>query len=622
LPLVSNNNVAGTWSPDINNTVTTIYTFTPLSTILCADNATMTIVVNQKIDPYFGAIDAVCEGDPISPLPLVSNNNVTGTWSPSFNNLATTTYTFTPDSGLCANSTTLTVVVNPKITPVFTQVSPICEGESINSLPNISNNNIQGNWTPDINNEATTTYTFTPLSTILCADTATMTIVVNQKTDPIFTAVNPVCEGDLIAALPLVSNNNIAGTWSPEISNLATTTYTFTPDSGVCANSTTLTIVVNPKLIPLFTEIDPICEGELIGPLPTLSENTISGTWSQAINNNQTTTYTFTATPIDGVCFDSVSMTIVVNPKATPTFIPVAPICQDSLLPNLPTVSNNGITGTWSPAMNNTTTTNYTFLPTPGLCAEAVSMTVVVNPKVTPAFPDFGPLCYADESFALPLVSNNSISGTWLPVFDNTQTSTYIFTPYSGECAFVSSNEIQVYDDFDFEYKGYCMENEYYIQILPLNNSYNPEMASYNWEIDGQNVSSNRIFNISAYLNSTTVIEPFPIVFDIEVTTSNGCSKVKMIAIDGVFCGIQKGISVNDDNLNDSFDLSLLGVKQLKVFNRYGMEVYHKSNYSNEWKGQSNKGEKLPSGVYFYVIDFNDSENPSKTGWIYINRKE
>jgi hypothetical protein len=42
-------------------------------------------------------------------------------------------------------------------------------------------------------------------------------------------------------------------------------------------------------------------------------------------------------------------------------------------------------------------------------------------------------------------------------------------------------------------------------------------------------------------------------------------------------------------------------------------------DYTNEWIGQSNAGDELPDGTYYYVIEFKNNQ-PSKTGWIYINR--
>jgi gliding motility-associated-like protein/predicted ribosomally synthesized peptide with SipW-like signal peptide len=46
----------------------------------------------------------------------------------------------------------------------------------------------------------------------------------------------------------------------------------------------------------------------------------------------------------------------------------------------LPTTSINGYTGTWSPALNNTATTVYTFTPTAGQCATTTTLTITINP--------------------------------------------------------------------------------------------------------------------------------------------------------------------------------------------------------------------------------------------------
>src|SRR6185295_3969522 len=95
----------------------------------------------------------------------------------------------------------------------------------------------------------------------------------------------------------------------------------------------------------------------------------ITGSWSPALNNTATTTYTFT--PTVGQCATTATLTITVNPNIPPTFNPVAPICSGTVLSPLPTSSTNAtpITGTWSPALNNTATTTYIFTPTAGQCA-------------------------------------------------------------------------------------------------------------------------------------------------------------------------------------------------------------------------------------------------------------
>jgi hypothetical protein len=47
--------------------------------------------------------------------------------------------------------------------------------------------------------------------------------------------------------------------------------------------------------------------------------------------------------------------------------------------------------------------------------------------------------------------------------------------------------------------------------------------------------------------------------------------------------------------------------------------VFDYSNYTDQWHGQSNKGDELPDGTYFYSFEREGGE--SKTGWIYINRQ-
>src|SRR5687768_1521821 len=139
----------------------------------------MTITVNANVTQTFTQVAPICSGDALSALPTTSNNGITGTWAPALNNTATTTYTFTPAAGQCATTATMTITVNPNVTPTFTQVAPICSGDALSALPTTSNNGITGTWAPALNNTATTTYTFTPAAG-QCATTASMTITVNR----------------------------------------------------------------------------------------------------------------------------------------------------------------------------------------------------------------------------------------------------------------------------------------------------------------------------------------------------------------------------------------------------------------------------------------------------------
>ncbi len=232
-------------------------------------------------------------------------------------------------------------------------------------------------------NLAAASYTITVKDARGCTNTSNVTVnTIGATVTPTFNPVAAICSGDVLAALPTTSLNSINGTWSPALNNTTTTAYTFTPTAGQCATTTTLTITVNPSTTPTFNPVAAICSGDALAALSTTSLNGINGTWSPALNNAATTTYTFT--PNAGQCATTTTLTITVNPSTTPTFNPVAAICSRDALAALPTTSLNGINGAWSPALNNTATTTYTFTPTPGQCATTASLTITVNPVISP----------------------------------------------------------------------------------------------------------------------------------------------------------------------------------------------------------------------------------------------
>jgi len=282
--------------------------------------------------------------------------------------------------------------------PVLTtNTTTICAGGSVNYNATTSTNTLSYSWvfnggTPGTSTTGTQTVTYSAAGSPKTYLTLTgncgavskdsVTITVNTPTTPTFTAVTPKCSGSTIAALPTTSNNGITGTWSPAINNTATTTYTFTPTAGQCATTTTMTITVNSPTVPTFTQVGAICTGGSLSALPTTSNNGITGTWSPALDNTTTTTYTFT--PTAGQCATTAIMTITVNSTlTTPTFTAITPQCSGSTIAALPTTSNNSITGTWSPAINNTATTTYTFTPTAGQCASTTTMVITINPNNT-----------------------------------------------------------------------------------------------------------------------------------------------------------------------------------------------------------------------------------------------
>jgi gliding motility-associated-like protein len=152
--------------------------------------------------------------------------------------------------------------------------------------------------------------------------------------------------------------------------------------------------------------------------------------------------------------------------------------------------------------------------------------------------------------------------------------------------------------------------------------------ADFEWFINdaAQNVNSSTLenFQITSSQMSQTV--------RVEVTIGTECfvsaeQTFSLYDIDN--CVISQGLSPNDDGDNDNLDLRFLDdrsdIVSFDVFNRYGQNVYSKENYRDEFIGQSDNGNMLETGTYFYVIKF-ANEDPQygrvHKGWIYINREQ
>ena len=156
---------------------------------------------------------------------------------------------------------------------------------------------------------------------------------------------------------PGVSNTNGVFSFNSTNAGIGTHTITYTyTNSSECSVSINGTItVVSGGIIPTFTQIAPVCEGETIPVLPGSSNNDIpiTGTWT--LSSTTSTAYNYTFTPNAGQCATSTSMTITILDSSDPSCASSA--CQNTIVLSTPE-SNANITYR---ALNSiTTNTNYT----------------------------------------------------------------------------------------------------------------------------------------------------------------------------------------------------------------------------------------------------------------------
>jgi len=289
----------------------------------------------------------------------------------------------------------------------------------INGLPSGAATPSVGNAAITVAPTANTTYTLVASDPLTGCTQTTTPVTVNVK--PLPTATAPAaqvyCNGDVapmttLSGSPSGVTYDISGgaaiglanaTGLTEIPSFTATTGTatisITPQFNGCPGAVkTFSITVNPTPAVTVPVGQTYCEGVSVAALaltgsPSGVTYTISGgsVIGLADANNVTALPAFTPilgsatisiTPkANGCTGATVTYTITVNPVLTPVFETVAPICSGASLSALPLTSVNGVTGTWSPALNNTLTTTYTFTPNSGQCFNPVltTLTIVVN---------------------------------------------------------------------------------------------------------------------------------------------------------------------------------------------------------------------------------------------------
>ena len=90
---------------------------------------------------------------------------------------------------------------------------------------------------------------------------------------------------------------------------------------------------------------------------------------------------------------------------------------------------------------------------------------------------------------------------------------------------------------------------------------------------------------------------------------------------------IPQGFSPNSDTKNDWFNIQglydIFIKHELQIYNRYGVLIFEGNN-DTPWEGKinrglDNKGNKVPVGTYYYILNLNDSNYQPFMGWVYVN---
>jgi gliding motility-associated-like protein len=406
-------------NPVANPNTTTTY-YLAVSNGICSDTDSVTVFVIAQPAADAGNDVSICSG---ASTPLNASGGSSYQWFPSAGlsnpNIsnpiatpsATTTYYVIASNGICADTDSVIITVIPDpVADAGNDVS-ICEGASTTlnasggtsylwypstglSNPNISN--------PVATPSASTIY-YVIVANGICADTDFVSVTVNPLPVVNISGNMNICEGEITTLTATGGGNYLWSsgdvTASAIVSPASTTSYTVTVTSAAnCSATSSATVVVNPLPVADAGQDLSICIGDSV----TLNATSPSGTiftWSPATGLSNPNVSNPVATPLttttyaviisNGLCSDTDSVTITVNPY------PIANACCAATIHIGESASLNGFGGgtyVWSPAGSVscptcqsteasplTTTTFLLTVTGPGGCISTDTVTVTVD---------------------------------------------------------------------------------------------------------------------------------------------------------------------------------------------------------------------------------------------------
>lgn len=136
---------------------------------------------------------------------------------------------------------------------------------------------------------------------------------------------------------------------------------------------------------------------------------------------------------------------------------------------------------------------------------------------------------------------------------------------------------------------------------VTLNGSSNFAPSSIMWTPAAGLTNANTLTPTALPVSTTT--------YTLSVTNADGCTSKDDVTVNIIpYCiKVMNAFTPNGDGINDKW-LVTTGAActnqiMVRVFNRYGAEVYRNDNYQNDWNG-TYKGKAIPDGTYYYNLSY------------------
>ncbi len=599
------------------------------NTFTCNGNDDGTIVVLTSTSSYTSFTVSGAGG---------SNGSLAGICIQSFANCTTPVLSTTPSMTVCSGSSQL-LTASGASTYSWSPATGLSStsGASVTASPSV-----------------TTSYTVTG-TTGTCTTNEVITLSVTPgPTVQVSPSLVSICPGSTVA---LTASGAGSYSWNPstglssasgstvDASPGSTTVYTVTGSNGTCSSAAMATVsVVSALSLTLSPQTTTICAGSST----TLTASGSAGyTWTPSTGLSSVTGSSVSASPAattvytvitgSGSCMATAEATVTVMP---PPLLTLSPTSVSICAGRSTTLSAFGASSySWSPSSGLSSaggsqvvaspaaTTVYSVVGTVGSCSAIATTTVNMVPIpvlsiVSNASAACEKLCVTfSESTNLPgaLIQYDFGDGTTGNTHNpshcyepaGTYSATATITDQSAGCtASAAPVVLSVYP------RAVAMFTIAEGTSLPAGSvahatNTSTNAVQYVWSLcHGPEYTTKDL--------ATPVLASGNCCIALLAISDKGCRDSLTRCIDVVseaFITIPNVFTPNNDAKNDVFKINASGLRSFNcsIFDRWGLKMYEWNDLNGWWDGKTKTGAPAPDGSYFFIINYTDEKDVSKT---------
>ncbi len=600
-----------------------------------ATSNALTMVVNANL-PVGVAItsdkNSICSGTTVTFTATATNGGSSPTyqWKLNGSNVSGNSATYTSNTlanndkiecvltsnatcatGSPATSNAVTMVVQNTVFAGIDGNITICESDTnqINLFSIINNEQVGGTWYRiegiggqflNLNgifksaiNATNSKFIYVVQAISPCPNDTSIAIVnINKRTIPTFTSLAPICQYDNVPVLPAISSNGISGSWTPSIidnTQVGVIQYIFTPNATECATTNTLTVKI-------LTKKD-----------TSVSHSICEGNFFSVCNNNyyEEGQYIVDCKTYQG-CDSTVKLNLVVNPKPKINIYANGSLrfCEGK---NVALNTSSGLL-------------NYNWYNDNILLADNDSKLFVENTGNYSVAAETEFHCrdtseivqvIVDEDFELELGEDIYICSGEEVLIDAVIENAKYFWNTRDTTQTISVNNYGVYTVSVT--RGTCSHSDK-IGIFRLAEDPVWYLGDDVGLCSGKQITLNAPTTMSFYWDNNTsdLLRTISKEGTYSIAVSNECGVYRdtiFIFEDTCECKLfaPNGFTPNQDIINPYFKIinECPSVAEIKIYNRWGIEVYDGNSDNKGWDGYY-KGMLQPEDTYIWIVKYFD----------------